>query len=303
MSNTVDIDERIGKCQKILSADPNSQIFAALAEAHRRKGELDKAFRVCQNGLKIHPSYGSAHVVMAKINLDRGLYDWAETEARKAAEIDGWTRATELLLAEIHIYKGEFVKAIKLLSRLHEADPNNPQISRLLDIAQQLPKQQPHVASNSESAPTIIVRSEKRNKTAPVADSNASVEATAAPTPSKPAPEPLTPPRLLKEAVGILGVEGAVLINHEGLILESEWGISDDSAVYGATIGDVVNHVEQELIEACFGSVKSVLIETAQRTLYVIRSSAGIYLFVASAKANLGSLRMKLMDLMSRQVD
>ena len=86
MINAVEIDERIGKCQKILDVDPNSQIFAALAEAYRKKGELEKAFRVCQNGLRIHPSYGSAHVVMAKINLDRGLYDWAEIEANKAAE-------------------------------------------------------------------------------------------------------------------------------------------------------------------------------------------------------------------------
>lgn len=303
MSSTVDINERIGKCQKILAADPNSQIFAALAEAHRRKGELDKAFRVCQNGLKIHPSYGSAHVVMAKINLDRGLYDWAETEARKAAEIDGWTRATELLLAEIHIYKGEFVKAIKLLSRLHEADPDNTQISKLLEIAQQLPKQQLQELEQSGASPTIIVRSEKRptDESEVKADSKESAEAE--PEPTKEAPEPLSPPALLKEAVGILGVEGAVLINNEGLVLETEWGISDDSAVYGATIGDVVNHVEQELIEACFGSVNSVLIETEQRTLYVIRAKMGIYLFVASAQANLGSLRMKLLDLMSRQVD
>ena len=87
MTTTVDIQDRISKCQKILETDPNSQIFAALAEAYRRNGDLDKAFRICQNGLKIHPSYGSAHVVMAKINLDRRLYDWAEIEAKKAAEL------------------------------------------------------------------------------------------------------------------------------------------------------------------------------------------------------------------------
>jgi len=90
MIDTAQIDDRISKCQKILEVDPNSQIFAALAEAYRKRGDLDKAFQVCQNGLWIHPSYGSGHLVMSKINLDRGLYDWAEIEANKAQDLDGF---------------------------------------------------------------------------------------------------------------------------------------------------------------------------------------------------------------------
>ena len=139
MTAIVEIDDRIDKCQRLLETDPNSQIFAALAEAYRKKGELDKAFRVCQSGLKVHPSYASAHVVMAKINLDRGLYDWAEAEIRKAMEIEGPTRATDLLLAEVQIYRGEFDAASRLLRRLHQADPGNEHIKKLLDIAKKLP--------------------------------------------------------------------------------------------------------------------------------------------------------------------
>ncbi len=105
MTAVVELEDRIEKCQRLLETDPNSQIFAALAEAYRKRGELDKAFRVCQGGLKVHPSYASAHVVMAKINLDRGLYDWAEAEVRKAMDLEGTTRVNELLLAEVQIYQ------------------------------------------------------------------------------------------------------------------------------------------------------------------------------------------------------
>ena len=53
MATTSELDDRIEKCQRLLDADPNSQIFAALAEAYRKKGELDLAFRICKNGFKL----------------------------------------------------------------------------------------------------------------------------------------------------------------------------------------------------------------------------------------------------------
>ncbi|MFQ5499976.1 MAG: tetratricopeptide repeat protein, partial [Candidatus Zixiibacteriota bacterium] len=166
MTDLAQLDERIAKCRKILDLDPNSQIFAALAEAHRKRGDLDDAFRICQNGLRIHPSYGSAHVVMAKVNLDRGLYDWAEVEGEKAAKLDGRTRAIELLLAEIFIYKGEYPKAVALLTKLHDADPDNDQIQKLLDIAQKLPEERTVRMSDPVMpevvAPSLTVRSPRK---------------------------------------------------------------------------------------------------------------------------------------------
>jgi tetratricopeptide (TPR) repeat protein len=143
MFSTSEIDNRISQCEKILDQDPNSQIFAALADSYRKKGEFDKAFRVCHNGLRIHKSYGAAHVVMAKINLDRGIYDFAEIEANKAIEIDGRTCRNELLLAEIYIYQGAFKKAISFLKKLSKENPENEQIVKLLKIAERIPNDQP----------------------------------------------------------------------------------------------------------------------------------------------------------------
>lgn len=294
MSSASEIDSRISKCQKILVQDPNSQIFAALAEAMRRKGDLEKAFRVCQNGLKVHPSYGLAHVVMAKINLDRQLFDWAEIEARKAAECEGWTRATELLMAEIHIYKGEFQPAIRLLTKLHDADPNNTQITKLLEIARQIPRQQAmHLGE-----PILLTPDSKGSiavKTGPRVAKGSVVETESGPAADQQKPKaPLSVEQILEKVIALPGVDGALFLNREGLVVKSEWTMRLDSTVCGAIALEFSRGLDQSLASGYFGSVHSVLVETGGPTFYTVRSHEGMFMFVANSKTNLGALRMKL---------
>jgi tetratricopeptide (TPR) repeat protein len=277
MTVAADIDDRIAKCQKILEGDPNSQIFAALAEAHRKKGELDRAFRICQNGLKIHPSYGSAHVVMAKINMDRGMFDWAEAEVNKAVEIDGNSRGIELLLAEIHIYKGEFASAIRLLKKLHAADPNNSQIKKLLDIARRIPEEQ-----------KLMMDADRREE-ASQPESGDSGEA-----PAEPARQPLTPGELLREALQMEHLDGALYINSEGLVVESEWTLEMDAGTCGATLAEVSNVLSKELVRAQFGKAGSLLIEANEAVFYIVRMDHGMFVFVGDKQLNLGGLRMRI---------
>ncbi len=283
MSDLVQVDERIEKCQRILDADPNSQIFAALAEAYRRRGETDRAFRICQNGLKVHPSYGSAHLVMAKINLDRGHYDWAEIEVKKAMELDGRTRAIELLLAEVFIYKGEFTQAIRLLSRLSEIDPGNSQIKKLLDIAKRIPEEQ--VQQMKEEGPP-----------APLKEPQALSE----PAPKNVEPETYSTKELLTHGISLAGVDGILFLNSEGLLVESEWSLETDAELCGVTLADVSHFLDRELVKSSFGLVEKVLIETPKRIFYLIRIPEGLLVFVAKGSENLGGLRMKIESLLAR---
>ncbi len=295
MISSIEIDERIDKCRKILDVDPNSQIFAALADAYRKKGDFDNAFRVCQSGLKIHPSYGAAHVVMAKINLDRGLYDWAMVEAKKAAEIDGKSRTIELLLSEIYIYRGEFQTAIKLLKKLHNADPYNTQINRLLDIAKKIPEEQ-----------KVLIQTENYNSNASeektIMTTSKEFEKAEIPTPviAQPVVEKteLSAQDVIEQGIKIVGVDGLFLVNKEGLVLESEWTLKTEVELCGATLGDLSLLLSQELMESSFGNFKTVLIEATGYTYYVQRVDIGLFVFVAGEKSNLGSLRMKIESLL-----
>jgi len=289
ITSSSDINDRIVKCERILQSDPNSQIFAALAEAYRKQGELEKAFHVCQNGLRVHPSYGSAHVVMAKINMDRGLYDWAETEISKAIELEGTSRAVELLLAEIHIYRGEFNAAVKLLRKLHQADPGNDQIRKLLDIALRIPQEQALVSAG-------------RTPTAPVHLSDTPSAKIQRPQPStaKDQAEQLTAAETVRLSVQLPDVDGALFFNDEGLVVESEWSTGLDAHASAATMTEIGKFLDQELVKHSFGKVSALMIETQSPILYLLRRTGGMFLFVCNAKINLGTLRMRIRALVER---
>lgn len=62
--------------------EPDSIVFAAIADYLLRYQLIDDAFRVCSEGLKRHPALVSGRMVMAKIALAKGNLDQAEEEIR-----------------------------------------------------------------------------------------------------------------------------------------------------------------------------------------------------------------------------
>ncbi|MEZ5358742.1 MAG: roadblock/LC7 domain-containing protein [Candidatus Zixiibacteriota bacterium] len=296
MIDRSEIDERIAKCNKILEENPSSQIFAALAEAHRKKGELDIAFRVCQNGLKIHPNYGSAHLVMAKINMDKGLYDWAETEINKAMELDGTTRATELLLSEIHIYKGEFNQACRILEKLHQTDPDNDQIKRLLDIAKKMPLDKGAPVHGRTPAGGRPVAGMSRDSVRSEAESQPTMAvAVAAPA----APE-LDIKQILNSLVATPGVDGVLIINNDGLVIEAVWNVEHDTDLVGALAVEAARYCTLQMRESGYGNLQSMLIEAADSLYYLAGVHGKLLAVICSNSVNLGSLKLKLTGLIAR---
>jgi len=300
MIDLSDIEERIAKCNKILDENPSSQIFAALAEAYRKKGDLDKAFRICQNGLKVHPNYGSAHLVMAKINLDKGMYDWAETEVEKAMELDGSTRATELLLSEVYIYKGEFNKACRMLEMLHQADPHNEQIRKLLDIAQKIPLDQATSSIADGEATT------KTDQKAAEVTEKAVVEKSEEPAEEVSAqgnlPE-IDYKQMLKSLVITPGVDGTLLLNKDGLVIESVWNVPGDTDLVGALAVEVARQSTDQMRESGFGNLRSMMVETSDSIFYLAGSRGKLLALICSETVNLGSLKLKLASLLPRLAD
>jgi len=131
MINIVELDERINKCLAILQDNPRSRIFAALAEAYRRRGEVGRAFSICKNGLRIHPDYGAAHVVMAKLYLHQNMVEQARASIERAVELDGQSRSTDLVLADIYLETGDLKSVRQMLSRLDRVGGTDPAVESL----------------------------------------------------------------------------------------------------------------------------------------------------------------------------
>jgi predicted regulator of Ras-like GTPase activity (Roadblock/LC7/MglB family) len=268
MQSAVKVEERISKCEEILEKNPDSVIFAALSEAYRRKGDLAKAFHVCSRGLKSHPDYGPGHLVMAKINLERGMYSEAEKELTLAVEADGKTRATELLLARILVKKKENKDAKKILDKLRIADPENELIAQLLQEIRKL--------EEFDKPSTEIITVEERWHIEKVAD--------------------------LKDGVHYLkslpGVMGALVVGEEGLVLESKLKPGIEKGQLGAIVSTINNCVKAEISKTGFGEYIQLLVESGDLGLWITSFDQKALVLCCTPEANMGALKMRVTELL-----
>lgn len=108
-----------------LAAEPGSLVFLDLAEALRRRGQLDAAAAVVRGGLARYPALAEAHDLLARIYTDRGEGD---------AAFDAWTRALRhdprhagalRGLAFLSFRAGDLARAERHLLALVELNPDD----------------------------------------------------------------------------------------------------------------------------------------------------------------------------------
>lgn len=76
----VDLSE-VERYLKIFQENPDSRVFAPLADLYRRLGRLREAEEICREGLLRHPYYAGGKVALAHILLDAGRYGESSAEA------------------------------------------------------------------------------------------------------------------------------------------------------------------------------------------------------------------------------
>ncbi|HEX2610894.1 MAG TPA: tetratricopeptide repeat protein [Gemmatimonadales bacterium] len=116
-----------------LADEPSSLAFLDLAEALRRRGQLDSAYKVARGGLARYPTLADAHDLMGRILGDQGDL---------AAAFDAWAEALRLDPMRIGALKGigflyfkagDLPAATEHLARAAEIDPDDLSIRQAID--------------------------------------------------------------------------------------------------------------------------------------------------------------------------
>lgn len=115
----------IEKYQLILEKDPNSQVFAPLAEAYREMGMLQEAQKTIINGLQRHPQFVSGLVTYGKIMRDSGEFRKALDALNKAVVLAPENILAQQILGEIHLANKNPKEALKAFKMVLFLNPNS----------------------------------------------------------------------------------------------------------------------------------------------------------------------------------
>lgn len=129
----------IGAMTAQLAQDPTSLVSLSLAEALRKRGQLEAALTVALRGVARYPEVADAHDLVARIRSDRGEGD---------AAFDAWTTVLRLApdhlgahkgLAFLSYRAGDLKRSLKHLTRALELAPTEAGLAKAVErVSQQL---------------------------------------------------------------------------------------------------------------------------------------------------------------------
>lgn len=122
--------ELIERYQILLQKDPKSQVFAPLAEAYRKMGLLEEAFRIAVRGVQFNPHFGGGRIALAKVFLDRNNIQAASDELEKAVEYSADNILAHSLLADCYLKTGRPKDALRAFKMVLFLAPTNERAAK-----------------------------------------------------------------------------------------------------------------------------------------------------------------------------
>ncbi|HET9039428.1 MAG TPA: tetratricopeptide repeat protein [Gemmatimonadales bacterium] len=237
-----------------LADEPGSLAFLELAEALRRRGQLEAAYKVARGGLSRYPGLADAHDLMARVLSDQGDLAGAFDAWSSALQLDPMRTSALKGIAFLYFRAGDPDAALDHLQRAMEVDPDDP------TIRQAIGRIGPGRPAPAAAQPTA-----------------------AAAVPVEPAPEP--PSRTSHLFDGVEGGErGLLLVDANGLRLGGELS-SADGADAGDRVAAQLAGVSREAARATrllgLGNWHAIAIECPDGHLVLAQSTADTVLLAS----------------------
>jgi tetratricopeptide (TPR) repeat protein len=110
----------------------DSRLFAPLADAYRKNGDVDKAIEILDRGLEKMPHYASAHVILGKCYYDKGATERSKAEFRRVLELDGENLVALKFMGDILLAEDKRAEAAEFYRRILSIDATNTEVARAL---------------------------------------------------------------------------------------------------------------------------------------------------------------------------
>ena len=111
---------------------PDSRLFAPLADAYRKNGQVDEAIAILEEGIGKYPDYAIAHVILGKCYFDKGATERAKVEFERVLELDPENMVALKMLGDILSAEGKKKEALEYYRKLISIDPTNKEIGKLI---------------------------------------------------------------------------------------------------------------------------------------------------------------------------
>lgn len=137
-------NEDIRRFEEQFRRNPDSLVFARLADACRKAGDPERALSILQDGIQRHPDYASAHIVRARALNDLDRRPEAEASLRRVLELDAQNLVAMRGLAGLAERRGDPVEAVHWFERIVAHDPANAEaVAALHRLRHMLPETPP----------------------------------------------------------------------------------------------------------------------------------------------------------------
>jgi len=127
------------KFERYNAQNPQGRYFVPLANTYRKMREFDKAETLLREGLRRHPDYLSAHIVLGRCLADRGATEDAAGEFRYVLSMDPQNLIALRYLGEMASEGGRNEEAIRWYRELLAVDPLNEDARQALDALESAP--------------------------------------------------------------------------------------------------------------------------------------------------------------------